>query len=43
MARAALRDDLYAAHASLTQDVLGVSGSGDRPDARGAARGLGLE
>ena len=27
-ARAALRDDLYAAHASLTQDVLGVSGSG---------------
>jgi glutamate dehydrogenase len=28
MARAALRDDLYAAHASLTQDVLGVSGSG---------------
>jgi glutamate dehydrogenase len=27
MARAALRDDLYAAHASLTVDVLGVSGS----------------
>jgi glutamate dehydrogenase len=26
MARAALRDDLYAAHASLTRDVLGVSG-----------------
>jgi glutamate dehydrogenase len=26
MARAALRDDLYTAHASLTQDVLGVSG-----------------
>jgi glutamate dehydrogenase len=26
MARAALRDDLYAAHASLTQDVLRVSG-----------------
>ena len=26
MARSALRDDLYAAHASLTQDVLGVSG-----------------
>jgi glutamate dehydrogenase len=26
MARAALRDDLYAAHASLTVDVLGVSG-----------------
>ena len=28
MARAALRDDLYAAHASLTGDVLGASGSG---------------
>jgi len=28
MARAALRDDLYAAHASLTRDVLGFSGSG---------------
>jgi glutamate dehydrogenase len=27
MARAALREDLYAAHASLTEDVLGVSGS----------------
>jgi glutamate dehydrogenase len=27
MARAALRDDLYAAHASLTEDVLGVSGA----------------
>ena len=26
-ARAALRDDLYAAHASLAQDVLGASGS----------------
>jgi glutamate dehydrogenase len=26
MARAALRDDLYDAHASLTRDVLGVSG-----------------
>jgi glutamate dehydrogenase len=26
MARAALREDLYAAHASLTKDVLGVSG-----------------
>ncbi len=26
MARAALRDDLYAAHASLAQDVLGASG-----------------
>jgi glutamate dehydrogenase len=28
MARAALRDDLYAAHAALTKDVLGASGSG---------------
>jgi glutamate dehydrogenase len=28
MARAALRDDLYSAHASLTSDVLGVSGAG---------------
>jgi glutamate dehydrogenase len=28
MARAALRDDLYAAHASLTSDVLCVSGAG---------------
>jgi glutamate dehydrogenase len=28
MARAALRDDLYAAIAALTQDVLGASGSG---------------
>jgi glutamate dehydrogenase len=28
MARAALRDDLFAAHGSLTSDVLGVSGSG---------------
>jgi glutamate dehydrogenase len=28
MARAALRDDLYAAHAAVTQDVLGVSGPG---------------
>jgi glutamate dehydrogenase len=26
MARSALRDDLYTAHASLTEDVLGVSG-----------------
>jgi glutamate dehydrogenase len=39
MARAALRDDLYAAHASLTQDVLGVSGpDGARsPEERRAA------
>jgi glutamate dehydrogenase len=38
-ARAALRDDLYAAHASLTQDVLGVSGSGSArtPEERLAA------
>ncbi|MBV9445123.1 MAG: NAD-glutamate dehydrogenase [Streptosporangiaceae bacterium] len=28
MARAALRDDLYAAHASLTADVMGASSSG---------------
>jgi glutamate dehydrogenase len=41
MARAALRDDLYAAHASLTQDVLGVSGSGipRTPEERLAAWG----
>ena len=39
MARAALRDDLYAAHASLTGDVLAASGSeGSRsPEARLAA------
>jgi glutamate dehydrogenase len=37
MARAALRDDLYAAHASLTQDVLGVSGPGIAPEERLAA------
>jgi glutamate dehydrogenase len=36
MARAALRDDLYAAHASLTSDVLCVSGSGS-PEERLAA------
>jgi glutamate dehydrogenase len=36
MARAALRDDLYAAHASLTADVLGVSPSGS-PEERLAA------
>jgi glutamate dehydrogenase len=36
MARAALRDDLYAAHASLTSDVLGVSGTGS-PEERLAA------
>jgi glutamate dehydrogenase len=36
MARAALRDDLYAAHASLTRDVLGVGGSGT-PEERVAA------
>ncbi len=33
MARAALRDDLYAAHAALTRDVLCVSGPGT-PEAR---------
>ncbi|MBV9205511.1 MAG: NAD-glutamate dehydrogenase, partial [Actinobacteria bacterium] len=36
MARAALRDDLYAAHASLTRHVLGVSGPGS-PEQRLAA------
>jgi glutamate dehydrogenase len=36
MARAALRDDLYAAHASLTRDVLGVGGPGS-PEERLAA------
>ncbi|HYB14950.1 MAG TPA: NAD-glutamate dehydrogenase [Streptosporangiaceae bacterium] len=45
MARAALRDDLYAAHASLTQDVLGVSGSGlpRTPEERLAAWASGNE
>ena len=38
MARAALRDDLYAAHASLTADVLGASGpDGLDPEERLAA------
>jgi glutamate dehydrogenase len=37
MARAALRDDLYAAHASLTRDVLGVTDSGLSPEQRLAA------
>jgi glutamate dehydrogenase len=39
MARAALRDDLYAAHATLTRDVLGVSGPAGpmSPEARLAA------
>ncbi|HEX6522503.1 MAG TPA: NAD-glutamate dehydrogenase [Streptosporangiaceae bacterium] len=36
MARAALRDDLYAAHASLTADVVGASSSGS-PEERLAA------
>jgi glutamate dehydrogenase len=45
MARAALRDDLYAAHASLTRDVLGVSGSGaaQSPEERLAAWAAGNE
>ncbi|MEV0581980.1 NAD-glutamate dehydrogenase [Nonomuraea sp. NPDC050310] len=34
MARSALRDDLYAAHASLTQDVLASSASGLAPEER---------
>jgi glutamate dehydrogenase len=37
MARAALRDDLYAAHASLTEDVLAVSGPARSPEERLAA------
>jgi glutamate dehydrogenase len=45
MARAALRDDLYAAHASLTQDVLGVSSAGiaQKPEERLAAWASGNE
>ena len=42
MARAALRDDLYAALASLTQDVLGVSGPDLAQVPRGAARRMGV-
>ncbi len=34
MARSALRDDLYAAHASLTRDVLASSEAGASPDER---------
>ncbi|GLW05301.1 NAD-glutamate dehydrogenase [Microtetraspora sp. NBRC 13810] len=34
MARAALRDDLYAAHASLTRDVLAHSKPGQSPEER---------
>ncbi|MFE3453375.1 NAD-glutamate dehydrogenase [Nonomuraea sp. NPDC059194] len=34
MARSALRDDLYAAHASLTQDVLAHSTPGSSPEER---------
>jgi len=37
MARAALRDDLYAAHASLTEDVLAASGPARSPEDRLAA------
>ena len=37
MARAALREDLYAAHASLTEDVLGASGPAPSPEERLAA------
>jgi glutamate dehydrogenase len=36
MARAALRDDLYSAHAALAAEVLGVTGPGS-PDQRLAA------
>jgi glutamate dehydrogenase len=34
MARSALRDDLYAAHAALTRDVLVTSEPGTRPEER---------
>ncbi|GAA4062435.1 NAD-glutamate dehydrogenase [Nonomuraea soli] len=34
MARSALRDDLYAAHASLTRDVLAQSTTGQSPEER---------
>jgi glutamate dehydrogenase len=34
MARGALRDDLYAAHAALAKDVLMVTGSGGTPEQR---------
>jgi glutamate dehydrogenase len=37
MARSALRDDLYAAHAALTRDVLVTSEPGSDPDERLAA------
>ncbi|WP_026415732.1 NAD-glutamate dehydrogenase [Actinomadura oligospora] len=37
MARSALRDDLYSAHAALTRDVLVTSASGTRPEERLAA------
>jgi glutamate dehydrogenase len=37
MARAVLRSELYAAHASLTQDVLAVSGPARSPEERLAA------
>ncbi|MEV0849603.1 NAD-glutamate dehydrogenase [Streptomyces sp. NPDC049954] len=34
MARASIREDLYAAHAGLTQDVLGAGGGEDGPEQR---------
>ncbi|MFC4910417.1 NAD-glutamate dehydrogenase [Actinomadura gamaensis] len=37
MARSALRDDLYGAHAALTRDVLVTSASGTQPEERLAA------
>jgi glutamate dehydrogenase len=43
MARAALRDDLYAAHASLTADVLGVSGGSDGSGGSGGSGSLSPE
>ena len=39
MARAALRDDLYAAHAAITQDVLEVTGPGQPGRAAGPVGG----
>ncbi|MFC5907779.1 NAD-glutamate dehydrogenase [Streptacidiphilus monticola] len=37
MARAAIREDLFAAHATLTQDLLGHGGPGATPEQRFAA------
>ena len=37
MARSSLRDDLYAAHAALTRDVLAIGGHGQAPTAADVA------